>query len=108
MRCPARMTPIVCSISSRVRVYCRAPRGPWTIGESGAAASEFLPRACLALRSWPKLTPAKAGGRELPSGVGLFEQPGHVLAEGLNGFEALFVLSDLAFGLAEAPSCSRR
>ncbi len=37
---------------------------------------------------------------ELPSGVDLLEQPGHVLAEGLHGSEGLFVLLDVALDTA--------
>jgi len=39
---------------------------------------------------------------ELSSGVDLFEQPGHVLAEGLHGSEALLVSLDFALGPADA------
>jgi hypothetical protein len=35
--------------------------------------------------------------------VYLLEQPSHVLAEGLHGSQALFVVLDLAFGPADAP-----
>ena len=37
------------------------------------------------------------------SGVDLLEQPCHVLAEGLHGSQALFVVLDFAFGPADTP-----
>ncbi len=35
---------------------------------------------------------------EVASGIGLLEQPGDVLAEGLHGSQAVFILLDFVFG----------
>ncbi len=73
--------------------------------EKGVAENWRDRRVCIGIRTGCICFPYAIGPGlpwEVASGAGLFEQPGHVLGEGLHGFEAFFVLLDLAFGSANA------